>query len=238
MNGIGRRLFLTALIGGMFANGCSQPPPKPPTPPATPSVPAPSATDGQSKVENTNQEPKAEASKPVENAEPWEKLTQKEIDEITYEDAMDDYNIVYPFAPDFERVGDDENRKKSFDEWKEKLDSWDCNREENVLQRVRNFISLMALVDVMQMEFENETPLIIFERMKKEIPREQLIKASAYIALKPEVGPILDKCPDVGIDDGASEDRVRERIGVYAKKVLGRMLGKLPVKPPEEEEKK
>jgi hypothetical protein len=65
-----------------------------------------------------------------------------------------------------------------------------------------------------------------------------LIKAAAYIALKPEVGPILDKCPDVGIDDGTNEDRVRERLGVYAKKVLGRMLGKLPVKAEPEPENK
>jgi len=173
--------------------------------------------------------------------EPYKKVTQKQIDAITYDECDDDDGVTFPFFADFERVGDSEDRKKSFAEWKEKLEKWDCNNEEKLEQKVRNFISVMALVDVLQMEYEGVTPKILFDRMKKEIPKAELIKAVAYVALKPDEGTVIDKCKDLDIDDGAAEDRVRERLGVYAKKVLGRLLGKLPPKeevPPTPEAKK
>jgi len=174
--------------------------------------------------------------------EPYKKVTKEQIDKITYDDCEDDDGVTFPFFANFERVGDSDDRKKSFAEWKEKLEKWDCNNEEKTGQKVRNFISLMALVDILQMEFEGETPKILFDRMKKEIPKDDLIKSAAYIALKPDDGTVIDKCKDLDIDDGAAEDRVRERLVVYAKKVLGRMLGKLPPKeeptPPAPEPKK
>ncbi len=173
--------------------------------------------------------------------EPYKTVTQKQIDAITYDDCDDDDGVTFPFFANFERVGDSDDRKKSFAEWKEKLEKWDCNGEEKLGQKVRNFISVMALVDVLQMEFEGETPKILFDRMKKEIKKEELLKAVAYVALKPEQGTVVDKCKDLDIEDGAAEDRVRDRVGVYAKKVLGRLLGKLPPKeepPPGPPEKK
>ncbi len=168
--------------------------------------------------------------------EPYKKVTPQQIAAITYDDCDDDDGVTFPFFANFERVGDSEDRKKSFEEWKDKLEKWDCKNEEKLGQKVRNFISLMALVDILQMEYEGETPKILFDRMKKEIPKAELIKAAAYVALKPDEGTVVDKCKDLDIEDGAAEDRVRERVGVYAKKVLGRLLGKLPPKP--EEEKK
>ena len=177
--------------------------------------------------------------------EPYKKVTQKQIDAITYEDCEDDDGVTFPFFANFERVGDSEDRKKSFAEWKEKLEKWDCLNEEKTGQKVRNFISVMALVDILQMEYEGETPKILFERMKKDIPKADLIKAAAYVALKPDEGTVVEKSKDLDIEDGAAEDRVRERLAVYAKKVLGRLIGKLPPKeetapvaPPKTEAKK
>jgi hypothetical protein len=173
--------------------------------------------------------------------EPYKAVTQKQIDAITYDDCDDDDGVTFPFFANFERVGDSDDRKKSFAEWKEKLEKWDCNNEEKTGQKVRNFISLMALVDILQMEFEGETPKILFERMKKDFKKDELIKAVAYVALKPDEGTVIEKSKDLDIEDGAAEDRVRERVGVYAKKVLGRLLGKLPPKqeePPKTEAKK
>ena len=176
------------------------------------------------------------AARAFSEDEPYKKVTPQQIAAITYDDCDDDDGVTFPFFANFERVGDSEDRKKSFEEWKDKLEKWDCKNEEKLGQKVRNFISLMALVDILQMEYEGETPKILFDRMKKEIPKAELIKAAAYVALKPDEGTVIDKCKDLDIEDGAAEDRVRERVGVYAKKVLGRLLGKLPPKP--EEEKK
>ncbi len=176
------------------------------------------------------------ASRVFAEDEPYKAVTQQQIDAITYEDCEDDDGVTFPFFANLDRIGDNEDRKKSFEEWKEKLEKWDCNNEEKIGQKVRNYISLMALVDILQMEFEGETPKVLLERMKKEIPKDDLIKAAAYVALKPDEGKVIDKCKDLDIDDGAAEDRVRERLSTYAKKVLGRLIGKLP--PKTEEEKK
>lgn len=173
--------------------------------------------------------------------EPYKGVTQKQIDAITYDECDDDDGVTFPFFANFDRVGDSDDRKKSFADWKEKLDKWDCNNEEKTGQKVRNYISLMALVDILQMEFEGETPKILFDRMKKDFKKDELLKAVAYVALKPDEGTVIEKAKDLDIDDGAAEDRVRERVGVYAKKVLGRLLGKLPPKqeePPKVEAKK
>ncbi len=169
--------------------------------------------------------------------EPYKSVTKEQIAAITYDECEDDYGVTFPFHANFERIGEDEESKKAFDEWKEKIEKWDCNNEEKIGQRVRNFISLMALIDVLQMQYEGVSPKIIMDRMKKEIKKDDLIKAVAYVALKPEEGTVIDKCKDLDIEDGAAEDRVRERVGIYAKKVLGRLLGKLPPKQPGEETK-
>ncbi|HLX61293.1 MAG TPA: hypothetical protein VKX17_08440 [Planctomycetota bacterium] len=207
-------------------------PPKTDTPKADADKPAPPAAKP-----DEAEKPAAPVSKQGEDDEPWKKLTKAQIDAITYEECDDDNGVTFPFFADFDRVGDSEDRKKEFADWKEKLEKWDCKNEEKTIQRVRNYVSLMSLVDILQMEWEGETPKILFERMQKEIPKDDLIKACAYIALKPDEGTVIDKCPDMDIDDGAAEDRVRERVGVYAKKVLGRLLGKLPPKEEAEEKK-
>ena len=94
--------------------------------------------------------------------EPYKLVTQQQIDAITYEDCDDDDGVTFPFFATLERVGDSDDRKKSFEEWKEKLEKWNCNNEEKTGQKVRNYISLMALVDILQMEWEGETPKVLF----------------------------------------------------------------------------
>jgi len=60
--------------------------------------------------------------------------------------------------------------------------------------------------------------------------KEKLTKALAYIILKPDDGKLALKAPDLGFEDDAPEADVRERHVIYAKKLLGRLVGKLPPK--------
>src|SRR5712672_831021 len=82
----------------------------------------------------------AEPEKPVaakepEAEEPYKKLTKEQIGAITYEECEDDMGVTFPFFPDFERVGDNEDRKKSFDEWKEKIEKWEPKQEAKTVQK-------------------------------------------------------------------------------------------------------
>jgi hypothetical protein len=160
--------------------------------------------------------------------EPYEAITDKEIASITYEDASIDNGFVTPLAKDLSHL--DEDRKKRLDEYENKLDDWEPGKEKKLGQRVRNWMAVTTYADLGRSEFEAEVPYVVFERLRKEIPKDKLIKALAWVILKPQEGKTVTKAPDLGVDEDLDEGEVRARSAIYAKKLLGRLLGKLPPK--------
>jgi len=158
----------------------------------------------------------------------FSKITQKEIDGITYEDAEEDTGFITPLAADLDNL--DNDSKKRLDEWTAKLNDWAGAKEENVPQRVRNLLFVCSLADMVHSEFEGETAFVVFDKLKSEVDKDVLIKACAWIVLKPDEGRAITKAPELGWEDDAEEDALRERAAMYAKKLLGRLVGKLPKK--------
>ena len=169
--------------------------------------------------------PAAAAAKP-ENS--YNAITQKDIDAITYDDVEDDAGFITPLAADLDNLDDDS--KKRLDDWTSKLNDWAGAKEENVPQRVRNLMSVASLADMIHSEFEGETAYVIFDKLKSEVDKDQLIKACAWMVLKPNEGRCITKIPELGWDEDVEEDGIRERSSMYAKKLLGRLVGKLPKK--------
>lgn len=161
-------------------------------------------------------------------AEPFEAITQKQIDAITYDDAAVDQGFVTPLAKDLSHL--DDERKQRLDAFEDKLDQWKPGQEKAVGQRVRNWMAACTYADMGRGEFEAEVPFVIFERLRKEVPKDQLIKALAWVILEPKAGTTVTKAPELGVDEDLDEDQVRARSAIYAKKLLGRLLGKLPPK--------
>jgi hypothetical protein len=155
-------------------------------------------------------------------------ITQKQIDEITYEDSEEDTGFITPIAADLDHM--DEDSKKRLDDWTAKLHDWAGARDENVPQRVRNLMHVAALADMIHSEFERETAFVVFEKLKSEVDKDQLIKACAWMVLHPAEGRAITKVPELGWEDDFEEDPLRERASMYAKKLLGRLVGKLPRK--------
>jgi hypothetical protein len=166
------------------------------------------------------------ASKPKGYA--YKAITQKEIDSITFDDIEDDAGFITPLAPDLDNLDDDS--KKRLDEWVAKLNDWPGSKVDDVGQRVRNLLHVASLADMVHSEFEGETAFVVFDKLKSEIDKDVLIKACAWIILKPNDGKAITKVPELGWDDDADEDALRERAQMYAKKLLGRLEGKLPPK--------
>ena len=168
--------------------------------------------------------------KPAKKEKPaWQAITEEQVKSITYEDCESDNGFVGPITNGLDHLSDD--ARKRFDEWCEKLDDWKPGQEADFGQRVRNYICLATIADMTQGEFEGETAYVIFERIKKEIPKDDLIKICAWIVLKPEEGKAVTSAADLGYNGEMEEKELRERATVYAMKLLGRLLGKLPVKP-------
>ena len=167
------------------------------------------------------------AQAPAAAPEPFEAVKDSEINAITYEECELDNGFEIPFAPNLENLGEDQ--KKRLDEFMEKVDKWDPGQLDKTGQKVRFFIALCSLVDAGHGEFEAETPLKIFEKLKTDIPKDKLMKACAWVVLKPKDGDIIKTAPDLGFDNEIDEEEIRGRSVIYAKKMLGRLLGKLPV---------
>ena len=170
---------------------------------------------------------KKDEKKPVAK-EPFEAITDAEIDKIDYDDAAIDQGVVTPLAKDLSHM-DDEGKKK-LQEMDDKLDGWEPGVDKSIGQQVRYWIALCTLQDIGHGEYEAEIPYLIFERLKKEVPKEKLTKALAWVILKPDEGKIVKKCGEIGVDEDQEEAEIRDRSVIYAKKLLGRLKGKLPPK--------
>jgi hypothetical protein len=167
-----------------------------------------------------------QAAKKPENS--YAKITQKEIDAIEFDDLPEDNGVVTPVAADLDNM--DNDSRKRLDDWTSKLNDWAGAKEENLPQRVRNLLHVAALADLVHSEFEGETAYVIFDKLKSEVDKEVLIKACAWIVLKPNEGRAVTRVPELGWDDENDEEPLRERVMLYAKKLLGRLEGKLPKK--------
>jgi hypothetical protein len=84
---------------------------------------------------------------------------------------------------------------------------------------------------VLQLDIEHDMPFAVFDHLQQRIPKEQLIQVLYWIATHPSEGDLaaLDHlagaCLEVQPPDDA--DLMRERIALYATKLLGRITGKI-----------
>ncbi len=172
--------------------------------------------------------PKKPTTAPAKPSEPWQTITDKDIASITFEDAQEDQGFVTPLAQDLSNLDDDS--KKELNNLGDKMDNWVPGQEKDLVQQIRNWMCLCTYADLGRGLFEAEVPYVVFEKLKRDMPKEKLTKALAYIILKPDEGKLVLKAPDLGFEDDAPEADVRERHVIYAKKLLGRLVGKLPPK--------
>lgn len=160
--------------------------------------------------------------------EPYESITEKDIAAIVFDDLPPDQGFISPVAEGLDNL-DDVSRKR-LEDLQAALDEWGPGMDKSVAQRVRYWMSLCCIPDLGRAEFESELPYTVFERMKAEIPAYKLKKSLAWIILKPNDGKVVNKCVEIDAPDPIDEELIRERHVIFAKKLLGRILGKLPEK--------
>lgn len=154
--------------------------------------------------------------------------TEAEIAAITYEDALDDNGFVGPFAHDFSRNEDFPERKTDWLAFVDKVNAWAPGKVADEADKVRNLVNACVLQDICQGQFEGELALHVYTRLKDQVPKERLVRILARIVLHPDQGDLIRTAPELDADVGVGEDQIRERMPIYAKKMLGRVLGKIP----------
>jgi ABC-2 type transport system permease protein len=157
----------------------------------------------------------------------WQSITDAEVDGITYDDLEPDTSDVTPLAPNLDNANADDDRKKKLDDFTEKISEWPPGKVTDPVQRARSLISVAAAADVAQDQNEAEIPFIIFQVLRADLPKEQLIKVLACVILHPDQGTVVTTAPELGLDNGGPEDEIRARTAAYAKKLLARLVGKI-----------
>jgi ABC-type polysaccharide/polyol phosphate export permease len=176
------------------------------------------------------QAPPGKTPPPTTTRASWQAVTIADIDrDLVFDRLPSDGGIVTPIAPDDEDPDTDTADHLQY--IREMLPSWQPGKVADPVQRVRNILYVAAVPDVLQMPIERFAPHAVYERLQEDIPKDQLIKILYWIALHPTDGDdkALDELWALRFPNGGVDvEQTRERTAIYAVKLLGRLLGKLP----------
>jgi hypothetical protein len=223
-------------------------PPAPEPPASAPPAPPPSTATSQRSTStvpvkpSTEKEPKPKpapepatpstSGPPPLLAEPtsWRAVTPAHIDEIVFPRLPSDSGVVSPIARLDEPI--DPEVETDLEEVRARLATWGPGQVADPVQRVRNVLYVAAVPDVFQVPLERYVPHVVFERLQADIPKEDLIKVLYWVATHPNGGDdsAVDDLRSAGLKvNGPSDmDQTRERVMLYALKLLGRLVGKIP----------
>ena len=114
------------------------------------------------------------------------------------------------------------------------LPQWQPGKVNDPVQRVRNLLYVAAVPDVIEAEIlESYVPLVVFDRLKEDIPKDDLIRILYWIATHPSGGEdrAASQLQPLGLGNAPADmETVRERVTIYSLKLLGRLIGKIPSK--------
>ncbi len=160
---------------------------------------------------------------PLPTSSGYEAITAEEINRITYEDLPGDNELVTRLAPPFARS----SAPHQFDEFATKLKKWPPAQIADAGQTARNLLSVAAIADIAADLHEAEIGRAVFDELQERIGRDQLRRILAWVILSPDGGTVITTAPELGLRRHPPERIVRERSVLYAKKFLGRLLGKI-----------
>jgi ABC-2 type transport system permease protein len=169
------------------------------------------------------------ASPPPEPAS-WRDVSPAHIGEVMFERLPSDAGVVSPIAPATEPL--DPDIEAEIEEVRSRLVTWPPGQVADPVQRVRNVLYVAAVPDVFQLPIERYLPHVVFERLQDDVPKEDLIKILFWVATHPGAGDdsAVDNLRAAGLRVSGPSDieQARERVMLYALKLLGRLVGKIP----------
>jgi hypothetical protein len=162
--------------------------------------------------------------------ESWQAVTAAHFDEIVFSRLPPDSGVVSPIAPADEPL--DPDVAAEIEEVRNRLPTWRPGHVADPVQRVRNILYVAAVPDVFQMPLERHLPHVVFERLQADVPKGDLTKILFWVATHPMGGDdsAVDDLRSAGLRTSGPGDieQARERVMLYALKLLGRLIGKIP----------
>jgi hypothetical protein len=203
------------------------PNPEPRAPSREPRTPSPEPRTSSPEPRTPSPEPRTPSPGPPAT---WREVTMAIIDrDLRFDRLPPDEGVVCPIAPVDEQP--DTDLANHLDFIATTLLSWKPAHVADPVQRVRNVLFVAAVPDVFQMEpLERFIPLVVFDHLRQNMPPGDLPKILYWIALHPSQGDdaAVDELQAFKLGNGPSDiDQARERVALYAVKLLGRITGKI-----------
>ena len=153
----------------------------------------------------------------------WESITDDEIARIPFQDLPGDHEFVTPLAAPFQGPTGD----GTLDGFAGRLRRWPPGRLDNAGQSVRNLVAVAAIADLTHDPREAGIARVVFDQLQARFDPNDLRRALAWIVAFPDDGKVVNHVPELGIARHPPEVSVRSRSALYARKFLGRVLGKI-----------
>jgi len=154
----------------------------------------------------------------------WEKVTPAEIEAVRFDGLSRDDDVVAPVAKGLDDLTPASRTRVEGIETK--LAEWGPGKDVDMVQRVRNLLSVAAVFDVLEDPDEGAIGYVVLDFTRRQAPEEEMEKVLTYIIENPKGGTVVTKASEFGALGGITEDSARERVGMYAAKSLKRLLGK------------
>jgi ABC-type multidrug transport system permease subunit len=162
---------------------------------------------------------------PIPTPPAYQEITQAQIDSITYDGLADDSSFITPVVWSLDDISPE--AKKWAEDFAVTLAAWPPGNVRELDARTRNLLAVAAIADLDEFKYEGEVPYDVFAELKSQADKDQLERILAGIILQPNGGTVPTSAADLGIAGQQDEAAVRDRIGQYAKKLLGHLLGKM-----------
>ncbi len=161
---------------------------------------------------------------PVAAGGSYEAITDAQINAITYEDLPGDNELVTRLSPPFKSDAD----SAKFAGFIAQLKTWPPAQGRDPGENVRHLVCVATVADMIADLREAEIARAVFDELKARYDRETLERALAWVILDPDDGTVVTNIRELGLRRHPPERLVRQRLPLYAKKYLGRLLGKIP----------
>jgi hypothetical protein len=106
--------------------------------------------------------------------------------------------------------------------------AWVPGNVDDPVQRTRNLLFVLAVVDVAQMPTEPYLPEVVFGEIRQRSSSSELLKVLYWIAVHPDQGTIPSVAEFRALDlrqVSPDTEELRNRAAVYGVKLLGRLTG-------------
>jgi len=159
---------------------------------------------------------------------PGVEMSSQEMAAIDLSDARDDHGWVAPVSAGLAHLAADPTRAAQLNEVVAKLASWAPAHDTHPATRVGALLNAVALVDLGRGACEGEFAWTILDRLQHDPERAAILQATAELASgRDSYAPVNCLVP-LDITTTETTERVHARMALYARKLLGRLLGSLP----------